>query len=44
MRHATVTGATLVSGVFLFLCLLLVAVYVGITLAGGTDLILPWDW
>jgi len=44
MRHAIITGAILVPSVFLFLCVLLVAAYVGITLAGGTDLILPWDW
>ena len=44
MRHAIVTGGSLLSSVFVFLLLLLVAVYVGITLAGGTHLILPWDW
>jgi hypothetical protein len=43
MRHA-ISGALLLSSVLLFLCLLLVATYVGITLAGGTDLIPPWNW
>jgi hypothetical protein len=43
MRYA-ITGGILLTGVFLFLCLLLGAAYVGITLAGGTDLIPPWNW
>jgi hypothetical protein len=42
MRHA-IPGTIMLSSVFGFLCLL-VAAYVGITLAGGTDLIPPWNW
>ena len=44
MRHAMVSGGIAVSGVLLFLCLMLVVVYAGLTLAGATNLILPWDW
>ena len=44
MRHAMVSGGVAVFGVLLFLCLMLVVVYAGLTLAGATQLILPWDW
>ena len=44
MRHAMVSGGIALFGVLLFLCLMLVEVYVGLTLAGATQLILPWDW
>jgi hypothetical protein len=43
MRHAIFSFAVLVPLAFVFLCLVLVAVFAGIALAGGSS-IPPWHW